>query len=237
MLGKKKIQSLNNLFEKKSSFSILSYSIQNLFLKKIAYVCSFGAESAVILHMISCIDKELPIIFLNTQKLFRETIEYKDKIIRYLSLKNVKEVFPNPKDVEINDPKGFLWKKDPDLCCKLRKVEPLILNLKRYDAWISGRKSYQNNERATKSFVDVQEGKVIISPLINWSQKKINEYFLANNLPRHPLMQEGYLSIGCQNCTVKTSNNSNTRSGRWSGTDKTECGIHFSKTFTEKTLG
>ena len=237
MLETKEIYNLNSLFEKKSSFSILLYSVQNLFSKKIAYVCSFGTESAVILHMISRMDKEFPIIFLNTQKLFKETIEYKDTIIKHLSLKNVKEVFPNPKDVEINDPKGFLWKKDPDLCCKLRKVEPLILNLKRYDAWISGRKSYQNNERATKSFVDVQEGKVIISPLINWSQKKINEYFLANNLPRHPLMQEGYLSIGCQNCTVKTSNKSNTRSGRWSGTDKTECGIHFSKTFTEKTLG
>ena len=237
MLGKKKIQSLNNLFEKKSSFSILSHSIQNLFSKKIAYVCSFGAESGVILHMISCIDKELPIIFLNTQKLFRETIDYRNKIIRHLSLKNVKEVFPNKKELESNDPKGLLWKKDPDLCCKLRKVEPLILNLKRYDAWISGRKSFQNHERASKSLIDAQEGKIIISPLINWSQKQINEYFLANDLPRHPLIQDGYLSIGCENCTVKTSNNSNPRSGRWSGTGKTECGIHFSKNSTEKTLG
>ena len=73
--------------------------------------------------------------------------------------------------------------------------------------------------------------------LINWSQKQINEYFLANDLPRHPLIQDGYLSIGCENCTVKTSNNSNPRSGRWSGTEKTECGTHFSKNSTEKTLG
>ena len=237
MLKKKKIENLNKLFEKKTSFSILSYSIQNLFLNKIAYVCSFGTESAVILHMISIIDKELPIIFLNTQKLFKETIDYKDRIIRHLSLKNVKEVFPNQKDLELNDPEGFLWKKNPDFCCKLRKVDPLVLNLTQYDAWISGRKSYQSNERATKNFINSQERKLIISPLINWSQKQINQYFLANDLPRHPLIEEGYLSIGCENCTVKTSNNSNSRSGRWSGTEKTECGIHFSKNSTEKTLG
>ena len=79
---------------------------------------------------------------------------------------------------------------------------------------------FQNDERASKSLIDAQEGKVIISPLINWSQKQINEYFLANDLPRHPLIQDGYLSIGCENCTVKTSNNSNPRSGRWSGTEK-----------------
>lgn len=237
MLKKKKIENLNKLFEKKTSFSILSYSIQNLFLNKIAYVCSFGTESAVILHMISIIDKELPIIFLNTQKLFKETIDYKDRIIRHLSLKNVKEVFPNQKDLELNDPEGFLWKKNPDFCCKLRKVDPLVLNLTQYDAWISGRKSYQSNERATKNFINSQERKLIISPLINWSQKQINQYFLANDLPRHPLIEEGYLSIGCENCTIKTLNNLNPRSGRWSGIDKTECGIHFSKNSTEKTLG
>ena len=187
--------------------------------------------------MISIIDKELPIIFLNTQKLFKETIDYKDRIIRHLSLKNVKEVFPNQKDLELNDPEGFLWKKNPDFCCKLRKVDPLVLNLTQYDAWISGRKSYQSNERATKNFINSQERKLIISPLINWSQKQINQYFLANDLPRHPLIEEGYLSIGCENCTIKTLNNLNPRSGRWSGIDKTECGIHFSKNSTEKTLG
>ena len=236
MLGKKKIENLNKLFEKKLSFSVLSHSIQNLFLNKIAYVCSFGTESAVILHMISCIDRELPIIFLNTQKLFRETLDYKDKIVKHLSLKNVKEVFPNQKDLELNDTKGFLWKKNPDLCCKLRKVDPLVRNLTNYDAWISGRKSYQSNERATKNFINTQEGKVIISPLINWNQKQINEYFVANDLPRHPLIEKGYLSIGCENCTVKTLNTSNPRSGRWAGINKTECGIHSSKISTKKTL-
>ena len=105
--------------------NILENSINNIFKKKMVYVCSFGTESAIILHMISEIDKSLPIILLNTNYLFKETIEYKDYLINKFKFSNFKEIYPSIKDLKINDSEGTLWKEDPDLCCNIRKVLPL----------------------------------------------------------------------------------------------------------------
>ena len=220
------LENLNTRFEKKKADEILYESINNFFLKKIVYVCSFGAESAVILHLISNISKDFPVIFLNTEKLFIETLSYRDDLVKLFNLTNIIEVFPKKFDLKKYDAKDILWKDDQNKCCEIRKVNPLKEALQPYNTWISGRKGYHSNERKEKKVLEVENNKFVLSPLINWSQNNIIKYFERFNIPKHPLFKKGYLSIGCENCTVVSSKYNNIRSGRWINTTKTECGIH-----------
>ena len=207
--------------------NILENSINNIFKKKMVYVCSFGTESAIILHMVSEIDKSLPIILLNTNYLFKETIEYKDYLINKFKFSNFKEIYPSIKDLKINDSEGKLWKEDPDLCCNIRKVLPLQKELKKYDAWVSGRKSYHAGERTNLKFFEYINEKIVVNPLANVNRNFVDSYFKKHDIERHPLFESGYLSLGCTHCTVKTSMIDSPRSGRWNNKTKTECGIHY----------
>tara|TARA_A100001015_G_scaffold321587_1_gene453192 strand:+ start:298 stop:981 length:684 start_codon:yes stop_codon:yes gene_type:complete len=218
-------EELNKKFSDMKAQDIIELCLEKIFFKKISYVCSFGAESAVMLHLISKINNSVPIIFLNTLKLFDETISYKNILSKTFNLKNVIEVFPNKFEVEKYDSNENLWSKNPDLCCEIRKVKPLNISLQGFNAWFSGRKSYHSYVRSLNKFIDIQDQKYIISPLLKWSNEDINSYFKKTNIKKHPLTYEGYLSIGCQNCTVKTSKKNDVRSGRWNGLEKTECGI------------
>ena len=221
------LSQLNNSNKKLSPQKILENSIKNIFKNKIVYVCSFGTESAIILKMISEIDRSLPIILLNTNYLFKETIEYKDYLIGKFKFSNFKEIFPSTEDLKINDSKRTLWRDNPDLCCNIRKVLPLQKELKKYDAWVSGRKSYHEGERTNLKFFEYINQKIVVNPLAKVNQNFINLYFKKNNLDRHPLYKFGYLSVGCTHCTIKTSIVDNPRSGRWADKIKTECGIHY----------
>ena len=218
---------LNDNSKNLSPQNILENSINNISKKKMAYVCSFGTESAIILHMISEIDRSLPIILLNTNYLFKETIEYKDYLIRKFKFSNFKEISPSIEDLEINDSKGTLWKVDPDLCCNIRKVLPLQKELQKYDAWISGKKSYHEGERKSLEFFEYINKKIVVNPLAKVNLNFVNSYFKIHNIERHPLFESGYLSLGCTHCTVKTSVIDSPRSGRWANKIKTECGIHY----------
>ena len=220
------LKDLNLRFQEQEANEILYESINKFFLKKIVYVCSFGAESAVILHLISNISKDFPVIFLNTGKLFDETLNYRNDLIKLFDLKNIIEIYPEKFDLTKHDANEVLWKADHNKCCEIRKVNPLKKALKPYTTWISGRKGYHSNERREKKVLEIVNSKFVLSPLINWSQNKITEYFESFNIPKHPLYKKGYLSIGCRNCTVTSSDSNNVRSGRWSNTKKTECGIH-----------
>lgn len=220
------VKILNESHKNAFPFEVLKLSIKKLFKNKIIYVCSFGSESAVILHMISRINKNIPIVLINTHFLFEETLDYKDYLLKKFELKNFKEIFPDILDLSCKDKENNLWKTDPDSCCNIRKVKPLNLELQQYDAWISGRKSYHNGERAGIEFFQLQDQKIVINPLVNSDIKFIDNYFVENKIERHPLFEKGFLSIGCTNCTKKTINLENPRSGRWSHTSKTECGIH-----------
>lgn len=219
------VRILNESLQDASPFEVLKLSVEKLFKKKLIYVCSFGAESAVILHMISRINKNLPIVLLNTNFLFKETIDYKNYLLEKLELNNFKEILPDERDL-LNKDKRNLWKINPDLCCNIRKVQPLNRVLKGYNAWISGRKSYHNGERKGVQFFELLDQKIIINPLVDSDMKFIDHYFEKNKIERHPLFKKGFLSIGCTHCTKKTIDLENPRSGRWSDTTKTECGIH-----------
>ena len=225
-LDQKEVESLNRQFHKSSPLEIMKKSL-NLFKNKIVYVSSFGTESAMILHMISEIDKNFPIILLNTNFLFSKTIDYKNELINIFKLNNFLEIFPNNADLKKYDPKDNLWKSNVEKCCEIRKVQPLKKFLENYDAWISGRKAYQGGERIDINPFEINNGKIVVNPLANFEQKLVSEYFLNHNLPRHPLFNEGYLSVGCTHCTHKSSNKNNPRSGRWVNQIKTECGIHY----------
>ena len=221
-----KVKELNKKFNKLSPQKIIRESL-NVFKNKIVYVSSFGAESAIILHMISQINKNFPIILLNTNFLFNQTLDYKNKLLEILKLENFLEIFPDKPDLQKDDPKNKLWESDVEKCCNLRKVKPLNNFLKGYAAWISGRKSYQGGERLDLQPFEFNNGKIVVNPLANFEQKQVSEYFKTNNLPKHPLVKEGYLSIGCTHCTHKSSNKNDPRSGRWINQTKTECGIHY----------
>jgi phosphoadenosine phosphosulfate reductase len=214
-----------------SAECVLESMILDRFSGRIAMVSSFGAESAILLHMISRIDKATPVIFLETGKLFPETLAYRDTLIARLGLTNVRNIQPSGKQLAAYDPDGRLWAKDPDLCCSIRKTNPLDAALEGFSAWITGRKRAQGGLRGGIELVETGvDGRVTVNPLAFWDDAKIDAYFAQYDLPRHPLQAQGYTSIGCATCTVKPRPGEDKRAGRWAGMDKSECGIHLPRT-------
>ena len=193
---------------------------------KVAMVSSFGSESAVLLHMLSEVDPNMPVLFLNTGKLFGETLRYRDRLQEQLGLGDLRSLAPHPADRAALDPEGTLWSRDTDACCNFRKVVPLRRALEGFDAQITGRKRFQTRERTTMQTVEFFEGRFRFNPLADWSQEELDAYTVAHNLPKHPLVDDGYPSIGCMPCTRRVKSGESYRDGRWSGLEKDECGIH-----------
>jgi phosphoadenosine phosphosulfate reductase len=206
---------------------IMAPLVERHFRGKIALVSSFGAESAVLLHMAALIDRSLPVIFLDTGKLFWETIAYRSKLVDRLGLTDIRTVKPDAEELMQSDADGMLHKNNPDLCCHIRKAEPLERALQGFDAWISGRKRFHGGLRAGIPTLEVLDGRLKVEPLARFTPKDIESYIDHYGLPRHPLVEHGYRSIGCVPCTVKGGTSDNPRAGRWAGLSKTECGIHW----------
>ena len=210
--------------------ALLQPLVEREFAGRLAVVSSFGAESAVILAHIAEIDRETPVLFLDTGKLFSETLRYRDRLVALLGLRDVRTLTPDPWQVAANDPHGMLWLADPDACCAVRKVAPLETALAGFDAWISGRKRYHGGARtALPMFETDDRGRIKINPLAGWSKGRVEAEFAVRNLPRHPLEAQGYLSIGCITCTDRVRPGEDIRAGRWRDLSKTECGIHGSR--------
>lgn len=205
---------------------VLRLAIEDLFPGRVALVSSFGADSAVLLHMAAQIDKALPIIFVDTWQLFPETLAYRDTLIERLGLTSIKTQTPDKAALAEADPENFLWASDPDRCCELRKVLPLAKALEGYEAWITGRKRFQAATRTALPLFEVEGERVKINPLAGWTQERLDAYFEAHDLPRHPLVKQNYLSIGCIPCTSPVRPGEDSRAGRWRGRGKVECGIH-----------
>jgi phosphoadenosine phosphosulfate reductase len=192
---------------------------------RVAVVSSFGAESAVLLHLIAQIDRDIPLIFVNTQKMFGDTLAYRDELAERLGFTDLRVVRPDPYVLAQRDATGLRWSYDPDGCCEIRKVEPLRRALAGFDAWVSGRKAFQQG-RAGIPRVELDEGKLKINPLAGWSKADLDGYFATHALPPHPMVAQGYPSIGCSPCTSRVQPGEDPRAGRWRGWDKNECGIH-----------
>lgn len=198
-------------------------------LNRVAMVSSFGADSAVLLHMVAQIDRALPVLFIDTLALFPETLAYQKDLAAHLRLSNVQTITPDRAALFTRDADGLLHRADTESCCQLRKAEPLERALAGYDGWITGRKRHQAATRADLARAEVEPGtgRIRLNPLADWTTAQISAYLDAHDLPRHPLVARGYPSIGCQPCTSRVLSGEDPRAGRWRGTEKTECGIHF----------
>jgi phosphoadenosine phosphosulfate reductase len=190
---------------------------------RVAVTSSFGAESAVLLDLVAGVDPSAPVIFLDTGELFDETVEYRYALERKLGLTNVVVVRPTDEDLKAAEE---LWLTDADRCCELRKVRPLAKAVAGFDVLIDGRKRVHSAERGELATVQMAGAVLKVSPLATWSEDKIEAHFVARGLPRHPLVAQGYRSIGCWPCTRPTKPGEPARAGRWAGSAKTECGIH-----------
>jgi phosphoadenosine phosphosulfate reductase len=196
------------------------------FAGRLALVSSFGAESAVLLHMVAGIDRSTPVIFLDTGWLFAETLAYRDTLIEKLGLRDLRSIKPSQEALKQKDPDGDLWFSDPDACCRIRKVEPLSRALAPFSAWLNGRKRFQGGARAAILAVEQDGARLKFNPFANASREDIAAIYAGAKLPPHPLVASGFLSVGCMPCTSRSAPDEDARAGRWRGRAKTECGIH-----------
>jgi phosphoadenosine phosphosulfate reductase len=217
---------LNARFEGVSAGDMLKTLFAEGTLGDVAVVSSFGTESAVLLHLVAQADSTVPVIFVDTLKMFPETLEYRDTLIGRFGFTDSRTVTPLADVIAKNDETGLRWSYDPDGCCEIRKVEPLARAKQGLDAWISGRKAFQSVTRKNLPRFEIEDGRLKINPLGDWDKAALEAYFEAHDLPRHPLEAQGYLSIGCEPCTSKVMPGEDPRAGRWRGWDKVECGIH-----------
>lgn len=221
---------LEERFAGASTREMLSAVLSEGLAGRIAAVSSFGAESAVLLHILASIDPAVPVLFLDTGKHFAETLAYRDELVARLGLTNLINLVPDPEDLASRDGNGLRWSYDPDGCCEIRKVRPLAKALAGFDATFTGRKGFQSATRAGLPRFELDstdtQGRLKINPLADWTAERIQTYFASTGLPPHPLVAQGYPSIGCSPCTSKVAAGEDPRAGRWRGWDKTECGIH-----------
>ena len=227
---------LNARFEGVDAPSMLRALFDEDLLGNTAVVSSFGTESAVLLHLVATADASVPVIFVDTLKMFPETLAYRDTLIEALGIENSRTVEPDPAAIAAQDEKGLRWSYDPDGCCEIRKVEPLARAKYGLDSWISGRKAFQSQTRQNIARFEVEDGRLKINPLGDWVKSDLDAYFAEHDLPRHPLEAEGFPSIGCLPCTSKVLPGEDPRAGRWRGWDKVECGIHVSTTPGEEPI-
>jgi phosphoadenosine phosphosulfate reductase len=213
--------------EGRDAHGIVELALTGEFAGKTAVVSSFGAESAVLLHLMAQVDPNTPVLFLNTGKLFGETLRYRDRLQDVLGLGDVRSIAPSLGDRALNDAEGTLWSRDADACCHFRKTVPLAKALAPFAAQVTGRKRFQTRERADMQPVEYFDGRFRFNPLWQWDLHQLEAFTERNNLPRHPLVEDGYPSIGCMPCTRRVQAGEDYRAGRWSGMYKDECGIHL----------
>lgn len=219
-------EKLNRDFESQSSEEIVRWAVRE-FGAGLTMSTSFGAESAVLLHLVTQIKPDLPVLFTNTGFHFAETLAHRDALVKRLRL-NLRELKPEIPTDEFLAKNGRLYERDPDACCAVNKIAPFEKALKDYRAWITGIRRNQADTRKSSQFVENYRDRLVkINPLLNWTGKMFWDYAKKHDLPYHPLWEKGYLSIGCspECCTRPVQGGEDPRAGRWAGKAKTECGI------------
>ena len=219
---------LNQRYKHHGAISVLERALSDPEVGRIAMVSSFGAESVVLLHILAQLDRSTPVLFLDTEMLFPQTLEYQAEVAGKLGLTAVQIIKPDRAQLFEHDNEGLLHLHNPTACCALRKSHPLENALAPFDAWITGRKRYQSGQRAQLELFEADaKGRIKVNPLAHWDRADLADYMAENRLPRHPLVAKGYPSIGCAPCTSPVGFGESARAGRWRDTEKTECGIHF----------
>ncbi len=224
-----RVAALNARYRHHSASSVLARALDDPEAGQLALVSSFGAESVVLLHMVAVTRPATPVIFIDTEMLFAETLVYQQELAERLALRDLRIISAEADDLAQTDPDSTLHRRDPDACCALRKTRPLLRALDGFDGWITGRKRYQAGTRAALEFFEIEDGtgRIKVNPLAHWAREDVQTYMEENRLPRHPLVARGYPSIGCMPCTTPVSAGEDPRAGRWRDHDKSECGIHI----------
>ena len=220
------LSALSRRFEDVPPQDILRWTIAT-YAPDAVLTCSFQHEGVALAHMLQDIAPETPVVFINTGYHFPETLAYRDLLIARYGL-NVREVGPALTQAEVADRHGAeLYRRDPDRCCEINKIEPLRRALVGVRAWINGRRRDQaSTRRALPILEELGSGLVKINPLARWTSKDTYYYLKQHEIPFHPLFEQGYTSIGCEPCTRPVLAGEDERAGRWAGRDKVECGIH-----------
>lgn len=223
-----RVAALNARSRRLDAARVLEIALSEPELGRVAVVSSFGAESAVLLHLVSLVDRSVPVLFIDTEMLFPETLAYQSELAERLGLSDVRTIRAGREDVAREDAKARLHLSDPDACCNLRKTQPLQRALRDFDTWITGRKRFQGGQRSTLEHFESEANlRIKVNPLAHWSGQDLRRHMEEHHLPRHPLVSQGYLSIGCAPCTTRVEKGEDPRAGRWRDRDKVECGIHF----------
>lgn len=219
------VRDLNARLRHHAAVDVLRTAIDEI--PDLALVSSFGAESVALLHLIAMLEPDLPVLFIDTEMLFAETLVYQQEVAERLGLRQVHIL--RARNIREYDPDGTLHEYAPDACCALRKVAPLSAALAHHGGWISGRKRFQSSGRASLDFFEVDGPRIKVNPLAHWTPEDLLNYIEENRLPKHPLVSRGYPSIGCAPCTTPVRPGEDPRAGRWRNAQKEECGIHFAK--------
>jgi phosphoadenosine phosphosulfate reductase len=222
-------EALDHVLRLASPTEVIETALQTVGRDRLALVSSFGTESAALLKVMADVDPAIPVIFLDTGWLFEETLAYRDTLIERLGLGDVRSIEPSEEALGREDPDRDLWFSNPDACCRIRKVEPLRRALKPFAGWINGRKRFQGGARATIPVVEEDDVRLKFNPFANVSRDEIQAIYRSADLPPHPLVTAGFLSVGCMPCTSRAAPDEDARAGRWRGSAKTECGIHTAK--------
>lgn len=195
--------------------------------KSLFTTSSFQSHSLVLLHILSRIDKTIPVYFINTGYHFPETVRFRDQVTEMFGL-NMVDLKPEVPKFMQRDPEGrLLFASDPDHCCYLNKTQPMDAILMANDIWINGVRADQSAVRAAmKVEQPAKHGCTRFHPMLDWNAKMIWQYQKEYNLPHHPLEEKGYISIGCEPCTRKLDPEMQEREARWFGMNKVECGLH-----------
>jgi phosphoadenosine phosphosulfate reductase len=195
---------------------------------RLCITCSWQKQSSALVHMVSELALDVDVIELDTHLFFKETYETRERLVERYGLNLIRpDIITVAEQHKRETPN--LWESNPDRCCHIRKVEPLIRVLEPYDAWVSGIRRDQSPSRANAGKVERSEryGVWKVQPLADWSEQDVWAYITANDIPYNPLHDAGYRSIGCIPCTRPTRPDEEERAGRWAGSDKLECGIHL----------
>ncbi|QQK78359.1 phosphoadenylyl-sulfate reductase [Salicibibacter cibarius] len=229
-LSDEELKHLNNeaLVNKKAA-DVLAWSYET-FGDQLVYSCSLGAEGMVLLDLIEDVNPGANVIFLDTGLHFKETYTLLDDVRKAFPTLNIKALTPEHTVEEQKEKYGDrLWERNPDQCCQMRKFEPLQQELSHYTAWISGLRREQSPTRRDTPFIgkDHRFSLLKICPLIHWTHEDVWAYIRDRDLPYNPLHDQNYPSIGCAPCTAQVLDGADERSGRWSGMEKTECGLHW----------
>jgi phosphoadenosine phosphosulfate reductase len=195
--------------------------------KNVFTTSSFQSQSLPLLHMISRVNRDIPVYYTNTGFLFAQTIRFAEQLAEQLNLRVIPLRPDVPKTKQMDRAGRFLYASDPDHCCDINKVQPLEPVLHEHDVWINGVRADQSAVRAAMQEEEpARHGCIRYHPMLDWDSRMVYFYRKNHDLPEHPMEAQGYLSIGCEPCTMKAFGEGNARNARWFGMNKTECGLN-----------